>query len=175
MPDLGSERIFIILPLILMAGSKTHAVRKAADWKARDMVSACCVEPQHLQGEKCLKCRREGVIRRTFACASTKRYPKRNEQTRGMVGGGRDAWVRGIRPPLWQAWTMRASYLSQDRCELQFAVKELGRRMQQPKTKNMQALKRLVRFPKGSPRCLVVYNRQTEQDLALTEVLCRCS
>ena len=25
-----------------------------------------------------------------------------------------------------RSWTMRASYLSQDRCELQFAVKELG-------------------------------------------------
>ena len=59
-----------------------------------------------------------------------------------------------------RSWTMRASYLSQDRCELQFAVKELARRMQQP---NMQALKRLVRFLKGSPRCLVVYNRQPEQ------------
>ena len=44
----------------------------------------------------------------------------------------------------YRSWTMRVSYLSQDRCELQFAVKELARRMQQPNTKNMQALKRLV-------------------------------
>ena len=43
----------------------------------------------------------------------------------------------------YRSWTMRACYLSQDRCELQFAVKELARRMQQPNTKNMQALKRL--------------------------------
>ena len=50
---------------------------------------------------------------------------------------------------------MRASCLRQDRCELQFAVKELARRMQQPTTKNMQALKRLVRFLEGSLRCLV--------------------
>ena len=62
-----------------------------------------------------------------------------------------------------RSWTMRARYLSQDRCELQFAVKELARRMQQPNTENMQALKRLVRFLKGRPRCLVVYNRQAEQ------------
>ena len=34
----------------------------------------------------------------------------------------------------YRSWTMRASYLSQDRCELQFAVKELARRMQQPNT-----------------------------------------
>ena len=44
-----------------------------------------------------------------------------------------------------RTWTMRASYLSQDRCELQFAVKELARRMQQPNKKNTQALTRLVR------------------------------
>ena len=65
----------------------------------------------------------------------------------------------------YRSWTLRASYLSQDRCELQFAVKELARRMQQPNTKNMQALKRLVRFLKGSPRCLIVYNRQVEQPI----------
>ena len=64
----------------------------------------------------------------------------------------------------YRSWTMRASYLSQDRCEVQFAVKELSRRMQ-PNTKNMQALKRLVRFLRGSPRCLVVYNRQAEQPI----------
>ena len=55
--------------------------------------------------------------------------------------------------------------LSQDRCELQFAVKEFARRMQQPGTKNMQAFKSLVRFLRGSPRCLVVYNRQAEQPI----------
>ena len=57
-------------------------------------------------------------------------------------------------PACYRSWTVRAIYLSQDRCELQFAVKELARRMQQPNIKNMQALKRLVRFLKGSPRCL---------------------
>ena len=50
--------------------------------------------------------------------------------------------------------TMWASYLSQDRCELQVAVKELARRMQQPNTKNVQALKRLVRFLEGKPEML---------------------
>ena len=61
--------------------------------------------------------------------------------------------------------TMRASYLSQDKCEQQLAVKELARRMQQPNAKNMQALKRLVRLLKGSPRCLVVYDRQAEEQV----------
>ena len=66
----------------------------------------------------------------------------------------------------YRSWTVRASYLSQDRCELQFAVKELARRMQQPNSKNMQAPTRLVRFWKGGrPRCLVVYNRQAEQPI----------
>ena len=44
-------------------------------------------------------------------------------------------------------------------------MKELARRMQQPNTKNMQALKRLVRFLRRSPRCLVVHNRQAEQPI----------
>ena len=56
-----------------------------------------------------------------------------------------------------------AGQLSVSRCELEFAVKELARRMQQPNSKYMQALKRLVRFLKGSPGCSVVYNRQDEQ------------
>ena len=67
-----------------------------------------------------------------------------------------------------EVWMMKRaplSYLSQDRCGLQFAVKELARRMQLPDAKNMQALKRLVRFLKGSPRCLVVYGRQAEQQV----------
>ena len=38
--------------------------------------------------------------------------------------------------PCYRSWMMRASYLSQDRCELQFAVEELAMRMQQPNTKN---------------------------------------
>ena len=37
--------------------------------------------------------------------------------------------------------------------------------MQQPNTKNMQALKRLVRFLKGSPMCLVVHGQQAEQQV----------
>ena len=53
----------------------------------------------------------------------------------------------------YRSWTMRASYLSQDRCELQFAVKEL--RMQQPNTKNMQAHKRLVRFHRQAEQPIV--------------------
>ena len=44
------------------------------------------------------------------------------------------------------SWTMRACYLSQDRSDLQFAVKELARRMQQPNIRNLQALQRLARF-----------------------------
>ena len=63
----------------------------------------------------------------------------------------------------YRPWTMRASCLSQARCELQFAVMEFAKRMQQPNAKNMQAPKRLVRFLKESPRCLVVHGRQAEQ------------
>ena len=64
-----------------------------------------------------------------------------------------------------RSWTLRTSYLCLDRYVLHFAVKELARRMQQPNVKNMQAPKRLVRFLKGSPRCLVVHGRQPEQQV----------
>ena len=70
-----------------------------------------------------------------------------------------DAEVRACYP----SWTTRASCPSQNRCDLQFAVKEFARRMQQSNSKNMKALKRLVRFLKGSPRCLIVHGRQAEQ------------
>ena len=56
---------------------------------------------------------------------------------------------------------MWASYLSQDRCELQFAAKEPARRKQQPNVKNMQAPGAIAE--KGSPRCLVLHGRQAEQ------------
>ena len=65
-----------------------------------------------------------------------------------------------------RSWTRQASCLSQDRCELQFAVKELARWVQQPNTKNIQARKRLVRFLKESPRCLIVNSRQVDGDWA---------
>ena len=41
-------------------------------------------------------------------------------------GKGLDAGNRAY----YKSWTMRANYLSRDRCELQLAVKELVRRMQ---------------------------------------------
>ena len=73
-------------------------------------------------------------------------------------GRWQGAWCRGLSLlPI----VDDAGQVSLSRCELQFAVKE--RRMQQPNTKNIQTLERLVRFLKGSPRCLVVYNRQAEQ------------
>ena len=65
----------------------------------------------------------------------------------------------------YRSWAMRASNLSQDTYGLQFAVKELARRLQQPNANNMQALKRLVRLLKGSPRCLVVCGRHAEQQV----------
>ena len=39
-----------------------------------------------------------------------------------------------------RSWTMQAGYFSQDRCELQFTVKELARRMQQPITKTINSV-----------------------------------
>ena len=53
----------------------------------------------------------------------------------------------------YRSWTVRVRYLSQDRCEMQFAVKGFARRMQHPNSNKFQAFERVVRFLKGSTRC----------------------
>ena len=65
----------------------------------------------------------------------------------------------------YRSWTMRASYLGLDRPEIQFTCKELARHMQGPRQSNLKALKRLVRFLKGQPRCILTYARQRDQDV----------
>ena len=58
---------------------------------------------------------------------------------------------------------MRAAYLAQDRADVQFASKELARRMCAPTERDWQALKRLVRYLIQVPRVAVVFERQGRQ------------
>ena len=55
---------------------------------------------------------------------------------------------------------MRASYLSQDRIDILEAVKCLARHMAKPREASLVQAKRLARYLKGKPRCVLVYNRQ---------------
>ena len=55
---------------------------------------------------------------------------------------------------------MRASYLAQDRPDIQYAVKELARGMSSPTEADAQKLKRLGRYLLGKPRMVLNFNYQ---------------
>jgi hypothetical protein len=57
----------------------------------------------------------------------------------------------------------RANYLAQDRPDIQYAVKELTRRMSGPDSEDWVALKRLGRYLVGKPRIVLLYNNQSFQ------------
>ena len=52
---------------------------------------------------------------------------------------------------LYRSMVMRGAYLAQDRADIQFACKELARRMSAPTQDDWAALKRLVRYVLGLP------------------------
>ena len=60
----------------------------------------------------------------------------------------------------YRSMVMRAAFLAIDRVELQFAVKELARSMQQPSGRSANALRRLIRFLVGHPRVIQQMVRQ---------------
>ena len=53
---------------------------------------------------------------------------------------------------MYRAVVARANYIAQDRPDLQYAVKELCRRMGDPTEESMNRLRRLGRYLKGQPR-----------------------
>lgn len=58
---------------------------------------------------------------------------------------------------------MRASYLGQDRADIQVAVKELARAMKEPTERDWTDLKRLGRFLLGRPRVVLRFKQQRWQ------------
>ena len=59
------------------------------------------------------------------------------------------------------ALVARANYLAMDRCDIQFAVKELSRRMSAPTDSDWCALKRLGRYLVGKPRAVCHFKWQS--------------
>ena len=55
-------------------------------------------------------------------------------------------------PSMYRALVARANYLAQDRPDIQYAVKELCRKMSSPDSKSWMRLKRLGRYLVGEPR-----------------------
>jgi len=62
---------------------------------------------------------------------------------------------------MYRGLAARANYLSQDRSDIKFAVKEISRRMSNPRVKDLQALKRLARYLIGCPRMVCEYRAQS--------------
>ena len=59
-----------------------------------------------------------------------------------------------------RALAARANYLAQDRAEIQFAVKELSRRMSKPRRVGMKQLIKFGRYLKGKPRVVNLFRYQ---------------
>ena len=68
---------------------------------------------------------------------------------------------------LYRSNTMRAAYLSQDRVDIAETVKCLSRAMAAPREEHLAQLKRLVRYLKGRPRCVIRYERQDARSARL--------
>ena len=67
---------------------------------------------------------------------------------------------------LYRALAARANYLAQDRPDVQFAVKEIARRMATPRANDWQLLKRLARYLLGAPRGILKYCWQSRPSVA---------
>ena len=61
---------------------------------------------------------------------------------------------------MFRAIAARANYLPADRPDIQYAVKEVCRRMAKPVEGDWQKLIRLGRYLKGPPRCVLEYRWQ---------------
>jgi hypothetical protein len=61
-------------------------------------------------------------------------------------------WYRGM--------VARGNYLAQDRCDIQYAIKELSRGMQNSSKAHARALKRLGRYLIGKTRYVILFRRQ---------------
>ena len=59
---------------------------------------------------------------------------------------------------MYRALVARANYLSQDRSDIQYAVKELSRGMSQPTLGDWQGLKRLGRYLVNKERVIVKFD-----------------
>ena len=62
--------------------------------------------------------------------------------------------LQGQEATRFRAVAARSNYLAADRLDIQYAVKEVCRRMAKPVSSNWKKLVRLARYLKGSPRCV---------------------
>ena len=65
--------------------------------------------------------------------------------------------LQGEMASLYRASSARANYVAQDRSDIQYAVKELCRRMSAPTVGDLKKLKRLGRYLVGKPRAVALF------------------
>ena len=66
----------------------------------------------------------------------------------------------GVEATRFRAVAARANYLAVDRPDIEYAVKEICRKMANPVSGDWQKLVRLGRYLKGAPRCVLSYDWQ---------------
>ena len=66
---------------------------------------------------------------------------------------------------MYRACAARANFLSQDRPDIQYSVKEICRGMSNPTTEDLIKLKRLARYLKGCPRAVFTWHFQSAQEV----------
>ena len=86
---------------------------------------------------------------------STLSHPGGDKKTLEEEGVSKE--LVGAEATRFRAVAARANYLSSDRPDIQYSVKEVCRRMAQPVEGDWQKLSRLGRYLKGAPRCVLQY------------------
>ena len=71
-----------------------------------------------------------------------------------------DEELVGVDATMYRAVVARGLYLSQDRSDIQYAVKELSRCMSKPRKSDQERLKRLGRYLVGKPRVRTLFAYQ---------------
>ena len=113
---------------------------------------------------------REDAAKAGPPSASSKTALKKQERSNTSVlvfedGPAEDEGTEELLGPAeasqYRANAARANYLAQDRADVQYAVKEIARRMSRPRTQDWGLLKRLARYLIGSPRVSFYYYWQT--------------
>jgi hypothetical protein len=94
-------------------------------------------------------------IQRSVTTPGTKSVDK------DVEGGGDDTKLNDEDASFFRSYTMRAAYLSLDRCDISYTCKELARDMSSPTVASMAKLKRLCRYLQLRPRVVVKYNWQS--------------
>ena len=87
---------------------------------------------------------------------------KRNEEQTAQIENSEK--LTSVESTLYRSLVMKLAYAAQDRVDIAEAVKCLTRHMKEPRSGDMQELKRLGRYLVKNKRCVLTYARQTSDE-----------